>query len=748
MRKIVFFILILFCSLMQSAFAQFNTNSNDGGARLSGSGLDRHSGDSLSGKREIPKGLKVWTVDRLFGDRIEAQPDTMPHLYMNSIFTNGLYGEYNNLGNVGSPRINRIFIDRKQGGDFIFTQPYDFFVTQPDEFHFTNTLSPITNLSYNTCGSGLYGEDHLKALFATNAGKRIGVGMKFDYIYGKGYYQNAQTSHFNYSIYGSYIGDRYNAHLLVSLNHQKVAENGGITNDEYIKHPEIVGDNFAEYEIPTVLSRHWNRNDNSNIFFSHRYSFGYNRKVPMTEEEIEAKKFAMKSKEENDAKREMAKAKKEKGDDWDEEEYRKELEAKKAAEAEKNKDVKEDSTMWLKNEYVPVTSIIHTADFRNYKRIYQAYETPGSYFAKTYLDSLGDSHYRNDSIYDFTRHYHLKNTVALAMLEGFNKWVPMGLKLFAAHDFRYYTLPNLEGWDKAFVEHNLSIGGQLQKSLGRTFHYNAQLETYTVGSKSGDVLLDGNADLNFPLFGDTVRLDANAFFHMEKPYFYYNHFHSKHLWWDNDDLASKTHMHLEGLLDIGKTNTKLRVAYDNIDKMSYFANSYEPKEGFTGDVDGYKNVNVAVKQTGNVSLITAQLYQALKWKAINFETLLTYQKSSNKDEIPVPDLNVYANFYLKFRVAKVLDTELGADMRYFTSYYAPDYNTALGQFCVQDNGDRNVKVGNYPIINAYANFHLKTARFFVMYSHANQTAGNYFLTPHYPQNVSLIRFGVSWNFFN
>lgn len=745
MRKTIVFILFLCCTCLPSAFAQFETNNNDGnGMRgMSGSGLDRHSGDSTGTHQEVPKGLKVWTVDRLFGDRIEAEPDTAQHLFMNTIFTNGLYGEYNNLGNLGSPRINRIAIDRFSGDDFIFAQPYDFFITQPDEFHFTNTLSPITNLSYNTCGSGNYGEDHLKALFATNAGKRLGVGMKFDYVYGKGYYQNSNTSHFNYSIYGSYIGDRYNAHLLVSLNHQKVHENGGITNDEFIKHPESISDNFSEEEIPTVLSRHWNRNDNENIFFSHRYSFGYNRKVPMTEEEKEAKKFALKSKAENDAKRAKALARKEKGDDWDEEEYDKEVAAaKKAAEAEQ-KDAPEDSTLWLKNEYVPVTSIVHTADFRNYKRIYQAYETPSNYFAKQYFDKLDDGSYQNDSIYDLTKHYHLKNTVALAMLEGFNKWVPMGLKLFASHEFRYYTLPDENAVQKAWVEHNLSVGGQLQKTLGRTFHYNAQLETYIVGGTAGDILLDGNADFNFPLFGDTVRLDATAFFHLEKPFFYYNHFHSKHLWWDNEELESKKHTHIEGLLNIGRTKTQIRFAADNIDNLSYFASSYK----ITGDF-GRVNNNVEVRQSGNFSLLTVQLTQLFKWKAINLETQLTYQKSYDKVALPVPDLNVYANLFLKFRIAKVLDTELGADVRYFTAYEAPDYSPALGQFCVQDNGENNVKVGNYPIINAYANFHLKSARFFVMYSHANKTAGNYFLTPHYPQNTSLIRFGVSWNFFN
>ena len=102
----------------------------------------------------------------------------------------------------------------------------------------------------------------------------------------------------------------------------------------------------------------------------------------------------------------------------------------------------------------------------------------------------------------------------------------------------------------------------------------------------------------------------------------------------------------------------------------------------------------------------------------------------------------------RFKIAKVLKVDLGADMRYFTKYFAPDYSPALGQFAIQDNGEQNVKTGSYPIVNVYANMHLKQTRFFIMMSQVNATDGNAFLTPHYPINKRVLRFGLSWNFFN
>lgn len=779
MRVRLLFVLSLLFMLpgMPASAQDFNqlTDQDD----FTGSNTNRTSRrDSLQqGNKEIPKGLKVWTVDERFGERIAAEPDTMPHMYMNSIFTEGLRGEYSTLGNLGSPRINRIFIDRGEQQQFMFTQPYDYFITPVDQFHFTNTLSPITNISYNTCGNRTNGEDHFKALFGVNAGKRLGVGFKFDYLYGRGYFQNQSTSHFNYSMYGSYLGERYQAHLLLSTNHEKVTENGGITDDQYITHPETFEDNFRNDEIPTVLQQNWNRNDNQHVFFSHRYSFGFRRKVKMTEDEIKAKKFAMESQKENAAKKAkeeaMKKAKKE-GREFDEEEFDEQKTFagrpddaviagnepadtvkvasgriavdKAAADSLLAVSASQDTVMvgdttWMKDEYVPVTSFIHTLKFDNYKRIYQAYDTPEGYYANTFPVN---EKLPGDSIYDRTTHYSLKNTFAVALLEGFNKWAKAGLRAFVTSDLRHFTLPDSVGGRMSYNEHNLSVGGQLLKAQGKTLHYDVTGEFWLLGEDAGQLKIDGKADLNFRLFKDTVTLAANAYFHRLNPTFYYRHYHSKHFWWDNDGLSQEMRTHIEGAFSLKRTRTRLRVAYDNLQNYTYFAQRYNITEDF-----GRSGNTVSVRQSGkNISLLTLQLAQDFRLGPLNWQNVITYQKSSDEDVLPVPMLNVYTNLFFHFKVAKVLTIDLGADARFFTKYKALDYSPAIGQFTVQDNGAANVEVGNYPIVNAYANMHLKHTRFFVMMSHVNASSGDSFLVPHYPINGRIFRFGVSWNFFN
>lgn len=732
--------------------------------------------DSLGSDKEIPKGIKTWTVSRKFGDRTPVQVDTLSHMFMNTIFTTGLRGEYNTTGNLGAPRINRIFIDRPETEQFIFTQPYDYFVTPVETFQFTNTLSPFTNLTYNTAGNRTNGEDHFTAKFGVNAGKRIGVGFKFDYIYGRGYYQNQSTSHFDYTMYGSYLGDHYQAHLLFSTNHQKVTENGGITNDAYITHPESFDDTYTTSEIPTVLEQNWNRNDNQHIFLTHRYNIGFNRKVKMSEEEIKARKFAIESMKENEAllEKELAskKARRE-GRVFDEEKFdNKQTYSGRPDDAKIAGDEPADSltnnisdriaitdatadslltaekkneadTAWMKNEYVPVTSFIHTMSFDNYNRIYQAYKTPENYYADDFYNAA--DFVRGDSIYDKTSHFRLQNTFAISLLEGFNKWAKAGLKAFASSDLRHFVLPNTDGGTTTYNEHSLSIGGQLQKTQGRTLHYDVVAETWLTGEDAGQLKIDGSIDVNFPVFGDTVTLRAKGFFHHLNPTFYYRHYHSRHFWWDNDDLSKIIHSRIEGVFTYRKTRTSLRVAVDELKNYTYMAMSYDIDNEFnrTGN-----KMSIAQK-SGAISLFTVSLSQDFKLGPLHWDNVITYQKSSDNDVIPLPDINIYSNLYLRFKIARVLKCDLGADIRYFTKYYAPDYSPALGQYAVQ-TGNVRVKTGNYPLVNAYANFHLKRTRFFVMMSHVNGGSGSkeYFLTPHYPLNGRIFRFGLSWNFFN
>ena len=740
--------------------------------------FNKHNNDTTRNK-EIPKGLYTWTVDRTFGDITLTEPDTVPHLFMNTTFNNGMYGEYNHTGSNYTPRLSRIFINRPDYDYFTFTQPYGFMERQPDEFLFMNTLSPYTTILYDNCGDKTSGEDHIDAKFAINVNKRLNFGFDLEYAYARGYFQNQNQSHFNATLFSSYTGDKYNMHVLFTNSHQKVEENGGITDDTYITHPESHPQDYAENEIPTILSDAWNRNDHQHLFLTHRYNIGFYRKVKMTDEEIKARQFAEASKKDKEKREARDNENGNNTDDRQQPDKKPsgrpdnarimgaEPKAMLDSIAAQNVDTTRikiddqatlDSLMraqalqdsidaTMKDEFVPVTSFIHTLEWNNYRHIYQSYTTPDNYYKDTYYKQgliMG-----NDSIYDVTKHMQIKNTFAIGLLEGFNKYMKAGLKAFIASDYCTYTQPDsLETgslYEHRVAEHDLSFGARISKTQGKTLHFNASLETYFAGPNSGQLFVDFDTDLNFPLFGDTVQLAASAYFHRLVCAYFQSSYHSKHLWWDIDDLKMETRTHIEGDFSYPKTNTRLRVAVDEIQNYGYWGMSYD------ATTTNRTNMTAQFYQHGsNISVLTAQLHQNFRLGPLNWENVITYQNSSNQDVLPLPTWNIFTNLYLKFKVAKVLGVELGADATWFSKYYAPDYCPALSQFAIQKNAASRIELGGYPFVDVYANMVLKKVRFFVMMSHVNAQSGNrmQFLAPHYPVNNSVIHFGVSWVFFN
>ena len=150
---------------------------------------------------------------------------------------------------------------------------------------------------------------------------------------------------------------------------------------------------------------------------------------------------------------------------------------------------------------------------------------------------------------------------------------------------------------------------------------------------------------------------------------------------------------------------------------------------------------------GAIHVLSARLRQGLHFKAFNWDNSVTLQTSSNEDVLPLPKLAIYSNLYVRFTIARVLHVQMGVDGNYYTKYYAPGYNPATMTF----HSQRDLKCGDFAIMNLYANFKMKQARFFVAWTHFNQkiSAGSaYFAMPHYPLNPARLQLGVSVNFVN
>ena len=704
--KYLFIFISILCFL--SPVVAQNTISSSRGSSASGRSLGTHDRNgnpidttAVTDASTIPIGLYQWKVTRRLGNIVPIPVDTLHAGFQNTNDPAGPTGQYNYLGNLGSPRMSRIFFDRKEESQFFFTDPYDQSVLRPEDVTFTNTFSPYTNLTYYKSFQNRNSEERFKSYFAINANKRLGFGFYIDYLYGRGMYNNQSTAFFNGGLFASYRGDKYDMHFIFNNDNLKMRENGGIADDRYITDPLGMAEGKKQYQstdIPTVLNKVWNHNTSYHTFLTHRYNLGfYREKVDsLTNDKLSAAN---------------------------------------------------DSIETIK-EFVPVTSFIHTLelDFNGRKYITQDDAQNRQYFEHTYFG--------NDSI-DQNRRTSVRNTFGIALREGFNKWAKAGLTAFLTHEYRDFTLPDsTDVPDQRIIKHYkenvVYVGGELLKEQGKLLHYKVLGEYAVAGEDAGQFRLEGNGDLNINLLGDSVRLDVNAYIKNLNPVFYYRNFHSKHYWWDNSDLSKIMRTRVEGKLNFNRLGTTLRAGVENIKNYTYLANTSVPVTNSNGEIISFKN-NAAVRQhSGNIQVFTAMLQQKLKLGIFHLDGEVAYQKSSEQSILPLPELSAYGNLYLHAGLVKnVLKVSLGADVRYFTKYNAPDYSPVIGQFYLQ-NPENTVAIGGCPMVNVYANLHWKRTRIFVMMYNVNQNTGNsrYFLAPHYPISPRMLKLGISWNFFD
>ncbi len=681
--------------------------------------------------QSLPPKLYMWKLSETLGNRTIIPADTASLNFQSTNLVEGMFGHYNYLGNLGSPRLSRLFFEREESEPTIFMAPFSSFFTRPDQVLFTNSNVPYTNLTYYKAGNKVNGEERFKSYFSVNVNKQLAFGFNIDYLYGRGYYQNQSTSHFNAGLFGSYIGEKYQVQAVYNNFFLKMNENGGIADDQYITRPENMSGGKKEYEsttIPVKLEQSSNRNKDFYIYLTQRYRLGFTRRVrntqegkptvsapkasssPSSESEISASNNDIALPNDSIASKSVSTL---------------------AATNDSLPSVSTaDNDSLFEEEFVPVTSFIHTLKVERSRHQFRSGSEPEGFFPEDYKLY---KNYSNDSITAFS----VKNVFGIALLEGFNKYAKAGLTAYISHKFSRYDLMNTDTLTDMrrirYTEQEIFLGGELAKREGKLLHYNVNGEVGLVDKAIGQFRVNANLDLNFRLWKDTVNFYARGYVSNTLPSFYMRHYHSNHYNWDNDNMDKEFRTRVEGELNISHWGTNLRAGVENIKNYTYFNQSALPEQN-----------------GGNIQVLSATLKQDFRLGVFHLDNEVTWQKTSNETVLPLPQLSLYHNFYILAKLAKkVLTVQLGADVRYFTKYNAPAYAPGVQQFHLQPTDDL-VEIGGYPIVNVYANLHLKRTRIFAMMYHVNAGMGsaNSFLVPHYPINPRLFKIGVSWNFYD
>ena len=650
--------------------------------------------------------------------------DTQRLNFSNSSIMEGRGLAVSYLANIGSPAQSRIFSEREEENDFIFTNAYNYYITKPTNALFYDVKIPYTRLTYlpHLLGDKSVSEEMFNGVLTTNFGKKINIGFDFDYTYVRGRYAANSNNSLYYRPFGSYVTDRYELHSYFRNYNYIQTENGGIPNNRYITHP----DDFTEGKrpindtksFPTRYSNTWNRNKGRQFFLTHKYNLGFYRELTSLEkEEAEKKKEESKKRKEQQQLEEVHSH-----NDNDEEDH-----AHQGGQSDifsRNSDDTEQ-----RNEidaiFVPVSSIIHTFEYEGNSRRFISNAEIG-------IDSCYDANIftpADSSLNDFTEAWFLKNTIGLSLREGFQDWAKFGLTAFVSFEKRRFILPTDSARSKMnYDEFSTYLGAELSKQQGKLLTYKARGELCVVGSDLGEFRVEGDIMSKFSLMGKEASVKATGYLKNLTPAFYMRHHHSRYYWWDLP-LKNIQRFYLGGEVDVKQTRTRMTAGVESIQNFAYYGQSGVPEQ--------YES---------NLQVITARVKQDFRYKAFGWENEVAYQLSSDINVLPLPDISAYSNIYIDFTYAKVLDIQLGVDAHYFTSYYAPYYEPATQQFQIQKDQDKK-KVGNYPIINAYANFHLKQARFFVSAYNLGSlfiSPTEYFSLPDYPLNPMVIKLGISF----
>jgi len=624
----------------------------------------------------------AWRVTEPLGQRYDASIDTLFEDYHRTVVPSMVSEAWATTGNYGGPGQNQVFFNRPITSEFFFEDAIDAWMHNTATQRFYNTRIPMTLMSYTTGGDKYSNQDRTRLLFSGNVNKRTQVGAGLDYIYSKGSYDVQSDKDFTWQLMGSHMGDRYEMQAFFNHYNYTTKESGGITDDRYITDPA---------EVQGGETRVDNKSIPTNLSDAHSH--------------LEGSQLYLNQRYKVGFYR-----------------YR--------------RDSVTDSI--IDRTYVPVTSFIWTLDFKDsrHRFLNDAGVEDTTFFPHTYL-MLGGTD-------ETTRYWHLRNTLGVALLEGFNKYAKFGFSVYATHEVRRYTqvadsvtgteLPDgLEALPVS-VAHSttqnlLWLGGQLTKQRGSVLRYNATAQFGLLGDAVGEVDVTGDVTTSMPLLGDTVSLTGYGYFkNLAVPYLY-NNFISNHYAWQND-FGKVQRVRVGGELNIPFTWTNVNVGYETLNNYVYMGTEAVP-----------------VQHSGALHVLSARLQQGLHLKAFNWENTVTLQTSSDDAVLPLPKFAIYSNMYVKFLVARVLHVQMGVDGNYYTSYHAPAYNPATMSFYNQQDQE----CGGFAFLNLYANFKLKQARFFVTWTHFNQKLSSgvaYFSSPHYPLNPARLQVGVSVNFVN
>jgi hypothetical protein len=284
---------------------------------------------------------------------------------------------------------------------------------------------------------------------------------------------------------------------------------------------------------------------------------------------------------------------------------------------------------------------------------------------------------------------------------------------------------------------NNALVGSLYNNIGDKFRWIVTGELFLTGYRAGDFNLDGIISKSFDWKkGRALWLITGSMMNRQ-PSFWYEQWGSNHFEWHNN-------FNKEFRIDFGSS-------------FSYPARKLEFKFNYAiiKNYTDFDTTALPSQYSSGLSVAAISVRKDLRAWKFHLTTDVIIQKSSNVNILDLPLATVRSAGYFEhlFRFKKTggkLNFQLGVDVTYNTLYHPYSYMPATGRFYRQDL----VSAGDYPYVNVFLNFKVKRTRAFIMFDHVNyglmggSVPPNYDMVPNYPMNIRMLRYGLSWTFYD
>ncbi len=274
------------------------------------------------------------------------------------------------------------------------------------------------------------------------------------------------------------------------------------------------------------------------------------------------------------------------------------------------------------------------------------------------------------------------------------------------------------------------IYGAASGMIKRYADWRADAKYHPSGYRGGDLSAGGEITLRAFIREHPLILTGRFRYELRSPgYWHENLFSNHYVWFNSFDKESETRFEV----NFSVPDIALEVG---------------AWQGVMTNMIYYGNDSRVAQNPGTVSLTSLYARKDFRFAGFHLDHRALVQITSDEHVLPVPTFSAYLSYYYEFWVVRdVLRVQVGLDGRFNTAYYAPGYNPALSAFYNQ----REVKIGNYPYLDAFVSAKWKRMRILLKLQHLNQNLfgnGEYFQVARYPLNPRMFKFGISWSFYD